>query len=345
MAAAARGFALLAASVAVLVVVSVAFAALALVFRLRNDRVERESRRLTQRWEPVMLEVLAGTAPDGALKGLVAQRDTPVFLSFLLGYARRLRGDERATVRRLALPLLPHLASMVRRGSAEKRGLAVHRLAEIGLPEHADAVARALEDDSPAVAVIAARGLFRPGLERHFPAVLAQLPRFTHLSRSFLASVLSQGGPGAARPLREIFADPFRGAGVRAVVADALTLLNDVDAVPIAAAYLSSIEDRELLTASLRLVRQLGHHEHVAAVRPLVRSPDAVVRAAAAGALGAIGGQQEVPLLQDVLDDEHYWVSLQAARGLMALGDVETLRRLAASSGAWAIIARQVLSE
>jgi HEAT repeat protein len=345
MAAADRGFALLAASIAALFVASVVFAGLALLLRLRNDRVERSQQQLTDRWEPTLLEVLVGKAPDAALQTLVAPRDAPLFLSFLSGYARRLRGEESATVRRLAKPLLPALARSLPKGGAEKRGLAVHRLSEIGLPEYADQVAAALDDPSPNVSVIAARGLFREGMEPHFPAVLQELPRFAHLNRHFLSSMLARGGAGAAPLLREIFASPYRSGQVRAIVADSLTLLNDLDAVPVAIDHLRTAKDREVVAASLRLVRHLGHTEHVAFVRPLVASPDAIIRAAAAGALGALGGHEEVALLQDALDDDHYWVSLQAARGLMALGDIETLRRLAESTGAWAVLAQQVLSE
>jgi HEAT repeat protein len=100
-----------------------------------------------------------------------------------------------------------------------------------------------------------------------------------------------------------------------------------------------------LVAACLKLLRQLGHHDHVPLVRPLVRSPDPVIRAAAAGALGAIGNADDVPMLQDALDEDEYWVSLEAARALMALGGIDTLRRLAASTGPWAVLAQQVLSE
>ena len=345
MAGADRGFALLAVSVGVLFVVSLAFAAIALLFRLRNAWVERRRSRLTDRWEPLLLEVLGGSAPEGALLRQVERAEVSVFLSFLMGYARRLKGDEGATVRRLAKPYLPALATSVRRGGAEKRGLAVHRLAEVGMPDYAVVVAGALEDRSSAVALIAARGLFRRGQERFFPAVLAQLPRFAHLSRSFLASLLSEGGSGAAPLLRAILVDPSTPAVLRAVSVDALRLLNDLDSLPLAAEFLRTSSDRELVTACLRLVRQLGHHDHVPLVRPLMKSPDPVIRAAAAGALGAIGDIDDVPVLQDALGDTNYWVSLEAARGLMALGETETLLRLAASTGPWAVLAQQVLSE
>jgi len=76
-----------------------------------------------------------------------------------------------------------------------------------------------------------------------------------------------------------------------------------------------------------------------------VTASDPVVRAAAVGAVGALGTKEDVPILQSLLDDDAYWVSLQAARGLMAMGEVQLLERLAASTGPWAVLARQVLSE
>jgi len=330
-----------------LLVVSLALALTALLLRLKNYRAERAVRELETAWEPPMLDVLAEASPDETLLEAVRPQDEPHFLTFLEGYARRLRGEEQATVKRLARPFLPPLAEGVRRGSAERRAHAVHLLAELGLPDYAHAVATGLDDRSPVVAMIAARGLFRRGYEQHFPVVLSHLPRFTLWSRSFLSGVLARGGPGTAPFLREILDDPAREPLVRAVAADALRLLNDIDSVPIAARILEAGQerDRELVTACVRVLRHLGHRGHVGLVRPLVTAADPVVRAAAVGALGAIGGPKDVPLLQDVLDDVAYWVSLEAARGLMALGAVSTLRRLAASQGPWAVLARQVLSE
>lgn len=292
-----------------------------------------------------MLDVLAGSASPGDLHDRVDRSDRFYYLTFLQGYATRLRGEERALIRRLAGPYLPELAIRALRGNAEQRGLAIQVLAGVGMPEHADVVAAALDDPSPFVSMTAARGLFRRGHERYFPVVLRHLGRFTLWSRSFLSSMLARGGPEAAPLLRDILADVSRPAVVRTVAADALRLLNDVDSVDVAVELLRSERDRDLVAACLRIARQLGHREHVPIVRPLVASPDPVLRAAAVGAIGAIGGAAEVPLLQDVLDDVAFWVSLQAARGLMALGDVVTLRRLAASGGPWSVLAQQVLSE
>jgi HEAT repeat protein len=159
--------------------------------------------------------------------------------------------------------------------------------------------------------------------------------------------LLARGGPGTAPYLRATLGDTTRDPLVRAVAADALRLLNDIESASLAAQILREreVRDRELVTACVRLLRHLGHQEHIPLIRPLVTAADPVVRAAAVGALGAIGGAREVPLLQDVLDDVAYWVSLEAARGLMKLGAVATLERLARSEGPWAVLARQVLTE
>ena len=140
-------------------------------------------------------------------------------------------------------------------------------------------------------------------------------------------------------------ADPAHQPLVRAVATDALRELNDLASVPVALELMATESDRELVAGCLRILRQLGHVEHVPAVRALTDSPDPVIRAAAVAAAGALGGETEVPLMQDKLDDPSFWVSLEAARGLMALGATETLERLARSGGPWSMLARQVLSE
>ena len=99
------------------------------------------------------------------------------------------------------------------------------------------------------------------------------------------------------------------------------------------------------MAGCLRLVRALGHNEHVDRVVRFVTASDPVIRAAAVAAVGAIGGKEDVPVLQSLLDDDSYWVSLQSARGLIALGESAVLKRLAAGKGPWALLARQVLSE
>lgn len=292
-----------------------------------------------------MLEVLGGAASPEAVFDRVDDKDGVHFLTFLLRYARLLRGDEQQMLSAVAAPYLPLILPRVHRGSSESRGNAVLMLARMGMPKYADVVAEALNDDSPVVAMIAARSLFRPGHEKHFPAVLQHLPRFTAWSRTFLASMLADGGWKAAPLLRGIMRDTTEPSLARAVACDALRELNDLDAVPLAVELLAHETDRELVVGSLRIIKQLGHHEHVPVARAFAAADDAVIRAAAVSTLGAIGTADEIPLLQEKLDDPSFWVSLEAARGLLSLGDNTTLEKIAESDGPWSTLANQVLSE
>lgn len=350
-----RGFAILTVAAGLLLAGSFAFAVLALGLRIRNDRTTRRRERLRKRWEPAMLEILGGAAPPEAIFDRVEEGDGLDFLEFLLEYARLLRGDERALIQVMAEPYLPLVVPELRRGTAESRGHAVLMLARMGMPRYAHVVADALRDESPIVAMIAARSLFRPGHEKHFPAVLEHLPRFTSWSRSFLASMLAGGGPQATPLLRSILADPREEALVRAVASDALRELNDLESVPLARRLIERPTetgpgnprppDRELVVGCLRLLEHLGHQEHLPVIREHVTSRDPVVRAAAVSGLAGLGGDAEIPILQSSLDDETFWVSLEAARGLMSLGETGTLERIAASDGPWSLLARQVLTE
>lgn len=324
---------------------SFGFALFAVVLRVRNDRSTRRRKRLQGRWEPALLEALGGMAPQEAVHDRVDEGDGRGFLEFLLGYARLLRGDERRLVRSLAAPYLPLVVPELRAGTAESRGHAVLILARMGMPTYAADVAMALDDRSPVVAMIAARSLFRPGHEEHFPAVLEHLPRFTGWSRSFLAAMLAGGGAEAAPLLRRILADRHEPPLVRAVCADALRGLNDLDSVPTALELIRRETDRELVVGCLRILEHLGHHEHLPSVRDKADDADPVVRAAAVSALGALGGASDIPILQSRLDDSSFWVSLEAARGLLALGETGTLERIAASRGPWSLLAEQVLTE
>ena len=324
---------------------SLGFALLAVGFRVNHDRAAKKWDRLTKTWEPAILEVLGGAAEPEGLYGRVGPEEGPDFLTFLMTYVRRLRGDEQALVRKMAAPYLHTLLPRVAEVTDEVRGNAVMMLARMGMPAYAEAVAKALDDESPVVSMIAAGSLFRPEHEQHFPDVLVHLPRYATWSRSFLAGMLAGGGYAAAPLLRGILLDTTQSPRVRAVAADALRALNDLDAVGVALHIVKDETDRDVLAGCLRILRQLGHAEHAPVVRKLAASLDPVVRARAVAALGTIGGHDEIPILFEKLDDPSFWVSLEAARGLLGLGERATVERLAASEGPWSTLARQVLAE
>lgn len=339
------GFPLVVLSVVIagLCVISATFGVMAVGFRLANTRKARRWRGLEQRWEPALLAVIAGDAPTDSLGPLVGPRDRRYFVAFLLRLLRRLRGSERDTVIAVARPYLDDIATQLRSRSAEVRARAVQTLSLLGADAYRDAVRRALEDPSPLVTMVSARGLARGQDPEDAAAILLHLEHFDEWSPRFLAAMLASMGPNAAAPLCDTLADPLRPASVRAVAADALRALHDLPAADVAAAALGASTDRELVAACLRLLAALGRPAHLPRILPLLTSDDPVVRGASVRALASLGSAAERELLRTGLYDPSPWVARAAAEGLMESGGTDVLLALAATDHPRAVLAWQVL--
>jgi HEAT repeat protein len=331
--------------IALLVLLAIGFAISVVMLRRKNDRTRVHWQRLESKWDEVLLDVLAGARPKDAFWEIVAPGEQLYAVNYVLRYIKRVEGEERVRLQELGRPYLEPVIPRMQRGDPERRARAVQTVGEIGLPEHAELVIRALDDPSPLVAMVAARSLARKEHPEFIREVLKRLHRFSTWSRNFLSSMLAAVGADAMPILREVYGDPHHPTQVRAIVAQALGYLHDFGAADVAARVLETEEDREILAASLRLISGVGQPEHLPAVRRLVTSSDFVVRAAAVSAIGNIGRPDDMPLLHTACEDDSRWVAIHAARALRDAGHVDSLQKLAASGRARATLAMQVLSE
>jgi hypothetical protein len=338
-------FAVLVASVGLLALLSLAFAANVLILRMVNDRTARRWARLEKEWEEPVLRVLDDPDSASDLWDRVEERDQLRFVDFLLRWSRRVRGGEEETFQRVALPFLEPFTRALSASRVEERTRAVETLGTLGLPRYETDVLAALDDESPLVAMVAARSLAKARLARHAPPILRHLHRFPDWNRNFLASMLAAMGPAAAPALRTTASDPATPPWVGAVAIEALRHLSDPEAADVAAAIVARTDDREFLAAALRLLTEVGRPEHLDVVRARTTSSDFVIRAHALSALGMLGGRDDVSILQNAVEDPSPWVAIHAARGLQAAGAVEPLRALARSSHPRATLARQILTE
>jgi hypothetical protein len=331
--------------IGVLSVGALILSAYAIAMRSLHLARDRESSELTERWRDPVLSAVADPGLIPSVQQLVTEDDAVHFLSFVIEYARRVRGEERAVLRELARPFLPHMAERVQSRRTEMRAWAVQMLGTLGLPEYGDEVVGALDDPSPLVAMVAARALSRDDTPQYAGEVLARLDRFTGWNRLFLAAMLAAIGPDVSEALRSTLADEDSSPWSRAVMAEALCLQGDFLAGDIAAAIIASANDRDLLASALRLLAAVGRPEHAAAIRPHCKSADAVVRAQALRALGPLGDTGDVPLLIDAMDDAGPWPALYAARGARDAGGKHVLAGMVHSGHARAALAEQVLAE
>ncbi len=326
-------------------VLAVVFVGIAVALRIRNERRLALRKRLDAQWKPLLLEVMSGERSPSDLYLRVPHRHRFYFTSFLYRFARRVRGQELATLRAAARPFLPEIHRSVKDGTPETRARRLQILGLLGFDAYADDVAAALDDPSPLVAMVAFRLLARPEHPDFLPLLLEKLSRFETFSHNLLASLLAGVGFEAAPLLRDVLRDAGRPAWVRAVAARALGLRNDVPSADVAATVLAEAHDPALLIAALDLLGRGGSERHRAAVRTHLRAPNAEVRLHAVRALGKIGGGEARELLEHALHDASPWVALAAAESLKQIGATELLRTMAASEHPRTDLFRQVLIE
>ncbi|MDX1494054.1 MAG: HEAT repeat domain-containing protein [Longimicrobiales bacterium] len=321
-------------------------AAWTLTYRGRKLDRERTLQDRAGRWKYQLREVLYGSSAPEALWSSVEEEDRIDFLNFLVEYVRRLEGEERETIRELARPYLSEIVEYLHEPVEGRRVRAVQTLGELGLPDFAEPVIAALDDESDDVAMVAASTLAAAEDGKYAPAVLARLHRFNHWRQDFLVAMLASMGPQAAPALRTVLSDASRTAKERTVAADALSQLGDPAAADLAHDVLQASADVDLRAATLRLLASVGRGEHVDAVRDAVADAALPVRLHAVRALGALGEGPDLALLdRTARDDASPWVAIAAARALKEAGGSGQLELLAGSEHPRAALGLQVISE
>lgn len=332
-------------AVAVLFVISFLFSVYTLWLRARNAVRARAWARREARWTDLTLGALTGERAIEAVAEQVSRGEELPFLDFLLRYARRVRGEERDRIRELAIPFLDALEPQLEDRDPYVRARAVQTLGTLGLTERADELVRAVDDESPFVAMLAARALALYGGARYMTPVLANLDRFEQWGFEYVTSLLVSLGPEAAAGLREMMEDAEQAERIRAVAAAALTRLHDLGSVAAAVRTLGSDPPPDVTTSLLRLLAALGGTDELGPVRSRLDDPHFAVRAEAYSAFGALVDADGDSVLGRGLDDPSPWVVLHAARALRGRGADLELHRLAESDHPGARAAGQVLAE
>lgn len=152
---------ILAIGVGVLFLVALSFAVSVMLLRIKNERRAVKWHRLEQKWDDAILTALEGETEQTAFGALVAPEEEIFCVSYLLRYARWIKGLERDRLIELAQPYLHHIVPRARSRDPQQRARAVQTLGELGVATHADVVVQALDDASPLVAMVAARALAR----------------------------------------------------------------------------------------------------------------------------------------------------------------------------------------
>ncbi|MEN9543391.1 MAG: hypothetical protein RLZZ598_224, partial [Pseudomonadota bacterium] len=289
-----------------------------LAMRLAALRRAREVTALAAIWQPLMARVALGEALPETLPAL-ARRHRGELMLLWIRLQDGLRGSAHAHLNRLAerLRLRDDALRGLRsgRGGMGRRVLGLATLGHLRHAEDATLLDAALDDPLPLVSLSAARALLQIDGAGSAPRVLDRFLLRPDWPTPRVGTLLREAGADAvAAPLIERLL-----AGSAEQQQRLLPLLRFAESPHSGSAVHRLVErstDPQVLSIALR---QLHGSESLTRIRTLAAHPDALVRSAAAQALGNVGLREDQPLLVRLMSDRDWWVRYRAAQAQLTL--------------------------
>lgn len=286
--------------------------------RLQGLRLARERAALHGRWQPLLARCALGESEALELPQLLPRQRADLMLLWNQ-LQDGLRGSAHASLNALAIALaLDEVAlrwAQPTQRSMLRRVLGLGTLSHLGRAADWPLLRAALDDALPLVSLAAARALLQIDAVRAAPLVLDEFLRRGDWPTAHLGTLLRDAGAAAVAPaLSQRLLEGRPDDQVRL-----LPLLRFAES-PHGGSVLQRLvevsDDPQVLSIALR---QLHGREALPHARAHTRHADALVRSAAAQALGQIGLPEDRERLVAMLSDPDWWVRYRAAHALLAL--------------------------
>jgi len=326
-----------------LFIIVILFALYSIYLRLRNNRKRRRWQQLERSWRSQLNDILAGEKEPESIHRLVKKKHRLYFVDYLYKHALRLKGQELAIISEMADPYLPVLLHVHKKSEIERRARVVTTVSHLDIDKYLEFVVEALDDESPIVAMAAARIITQRKYVQYARKIIDRLHVFEGWSLNILASMLANMGMEIAPELRSAMLDTNRIPRVRTIVTRALTYLKDPHAANTAAFVLQETEDTNLQINCLKLIADVGVPEHADTIRYKLNSENDTVVTKAIAALGTVGDESDIERITPYLNDPSPWKRLETIRTLKVFGQTELLQRVAAEDTPTGEIAEYVL--
>lgn len=306
----------------ILILLTLAVGLVMLTVRLHQSNSQKSThwQSLEAKWNPSMKELKAGTLLPQQLLEQVAPNERFFFVDYLMRHMPDLSPDAQSVLNDALTPCLDIIAARMEVGDEEQRARAVLTLNTLNFERYHSIIVKALDDNSPVVAMLASRALSDTGALEYLEVVLEKIDIFRNWSQSYLTSMLESLAASNPLKLRDCLIDKQRPDWIQAVILKTLSQLNCYEAIPIAVHLLESDADREVQAAALQLLAKLDKGGHKELIRQKCLHDNFVIRLHAIKALAQVGDTHDVNLLRQLLEDQSQWVALHAASALNTLG-------------------------
>lgn len=299
-------------------VVAAGLALQVMLMRLAGQRRQRERDALVARWQPLLARAALGETLPDPLPLLRPSEHSELMLVWL-HLQDGLRGSAHdglnALAERIGLRATAERWARPGQGGMAQRVLALAMLGHLGRAVDAPLLRQSLTHPLPMVSLGAARALLQIDGAGEAPRVLDEYLRRPDWPAARVGTLLREAGAQAvAEPLAQRLLE-----GDAARQQRLLPLLRFAE-TPHGAGVLTQIvqrsDDAQVLSIALR---QLHGPEAIERVRSLAGHRDALVRSAAAQALGRIGDAGDRERLRQLMSDADWWVRYRAAQAQLLL--------------------------
>jgi HEAT repeat protein len=308
-----------------LVIVALAFVATAvllmLMLAIRRIVLARRDRRYAEaerRVRPLAVALVEGQAGELSTLG----KDDQAVLADVLGrYSRKLTGDADARIAAYfrGKPAARTALRELRGRRVWRRAAAAYRLGDMGDPEAAPALVRALEDGKREVRAAAARSLGRLGIvDAALPLVEALVSG--RVPNGVAGQALLELGPAAVPELRRIAEHPD--PQIRATAVTLVGLVGDSRDAPLA---VRALEDpsADVRRVAAETLARIGGAGAEAPLRAALSDRIHFVRAAVAATLGALHSDAAVPQLLEIARTDRFRPARAAAQAVARIAPRE----------------------
>lgn len=329
------------------------FLAVIIFLRLKSAREETKYRLCEKEWEAIYIDYIIGkTELESAKEQFLQKKRYKFYRRFFAPYLEMLDGKDFEATKALCkeISLIGHYRQKLLKRKLYDKAIAAKLLGTFRCYQSVTERIRMLKSKNQLLVLAAAQGLAVSGDSRTFRPVLKALLGNTNYTYEGITEILSRYGSDICQPITELLDQYSRGeipaglkpqktrkTGVRSLLpkSDAASIDRTVliiilidllghyrykDALPVLNRLFSRADTEttvHILKAFLRIGSLPDNYDPI----PYLKHEDWVVRNFAIQTAELSQDEKVIPLLNQLLDDEQWWVRYHAARVILSFGD------------------------
>lgn len=280
---------------------------------------------LLKKWRPKITQVMLG---DNSDIPVLPRNEVCVFLEEWNRMFGTIRGNNLLSLKNMAIKFKIHYfaINMLKTTRLHDKLFAIITLGHMQEYSAWDELIKLLDDESSVVSITAARALMWIDSKHAVDFIMPKIIKRDDWTWSNVAHVLRQANPIQV-------CEHLANLAVDATVETQPELLRYLESTHclqltnVINDILSTTDDDRVASVCLHIIRDPNS---LITVRKYISHPRWHVRMHAASALGRLGGESDIKLLLNMVEDKNWWVRYRAAQAIINLPQqtIETLKKI-----------------